>query len=137
MKADILISRLQKVRETSRGNWIACCPAHADKNPSMTVKDDDGTVLVHCFAGCSVEQILDAVGLSFDALFPDTVTQQRKPLRRPFNAHDVLAALETEAMIVSLAALDMGKGKILNEDARKRLLLASRRVREGVELANG
>lgn len=139
MRAEALVSRLAKVRETARGNWLACCPAHEDKSPSLTLREtEDGHVLVHCFAGCSAQEILSAVGLEFDALFPEKPTHHRKrPLRRPFNAHDVLAALETEAMIVSLAALDIGKGKAIDEVSRERLLLASQRLREGVGMVNG
>src|SRR5437867_3238855 len=33
--------------------WIAPCPAHDDRNPSFSIQERDGKLLVHCFAGCS------------------------------------------------------------------------------------
>lgn len=37
--AQNLIDRLQKVRRTGQGRWIACCPAHNDKSPSLAVRE--------------------------------------------------------------------------------------------------
>ena len=49
------------VRRGSR--WQALCPAHADTNRSLSVtQGDDGKALVHCFAGCTFDQISDKVG---------------------------------------------------------------------------
>lgn len=36
---------------TSRG-WLAPCPAHADRDPSLHLSDGDNRLLVRCFAGC-------------------------------------------------------------------------------------
>jgi hypothetical protein len=47
------------------------CPAHEDKNPSLsTKKADDAKILVYCFAGCSVKAICDSIGISSASLFP-------------------------------------------------------------------
>mgnify|MGYP001560033225 CR=1 FL=1 len=46
------------------GQWSCRCAAHEEKNPSMTAKvTPDGTVLVHCFVGCTGKMILAALGL--------------------------------------------------------------------------
>lgn len=46
------------------------CPAHEDRLPSLSVKEgDDGTALVHCFAGCTIEEVCDALGLAVRDLF--------------------------------------------------------------------
>lgn len=46
------------------------CPAHADRSPSLSVAEGrDGRVLVHCFAGCSVEEVCRALGLTIRDLF--------------------------------------------------------------------
>ena len=35
------------------GGWMARCPAHDDREPSLSIRDaDDGKVLVRCHAGC-------------------------------------------------------------------------------------
>ena len=46
--------------------WMANCPAHDDRNPSLSIRERDGKVLVHCHAGCdqrSVIAALKALGL--------------------------------------------------------------------------
>ena len=49
------------------GGWMACCPAHDDRNPSLSVTDaEDGKILVHCHAGCDqlgVIAVLRSLGL--------------------------------------------------------------------------
>ena len=55
------LERLGK-RLGKNGNWQ--CPAHEDHNPSMSLKEENGKVLVKCFAGCTFEQIKDALGLT-------------------------------------------------------------------------
>lgn len=68
---DILLSRLEKFRGSSP-KWMACCPAHDDKSPSLSIRAmDDGRVLIHCHAGCSPSDVMIAVGLSLSDLFPD------------------------------------------------------------------
>ena len=39
--------------------WTACCPAHDDRDPSLSIRDGaDGRVLVHCHAGCSQDKVI-------------------------------------------------------------------------------
>ena len=46
-----LLNRLDRLRKTGEG-WSALCPAHADKNPSLSVgMGDGGQILLRCFAG--------------------------------------------------------------------------------------
>src|SRR5688500_6927535 len=35
------------------------CPTHDDQHPSLSVKIENGRVLVHCFAGCAQQVVLD------------------------------------------------------------------------------
>jgi len=52
--------------------WQFHCPAHEDRQPSLTVsRKPDGTVLLHCHAGCSTEAVLAALGLTVKDLFPN------------------------------------------------------------------
>jgi hypothetical protein len=135
MSAEYLLTKLHKARATGRGTWIACCPAHEDKSPSMTIRElDDGRVLVHCFAGCGVQDILGSVGLEFDALFPPKPIDHAKPLRRPFPAADVLEALAHESLVVLLAIAGAKAGKPIDRD---RLVTAASRIQRGRDLANG
>src|SRR5690606_29929169 len=52
--------------------WVAGCPAHDDRGPSLSIAETvDGRLLVHCFGGCAPNAVLDALGLDFCALFPE------------------------------------------------------------------
>lgn len=54
------------------GGWIAQCPAHDDRNPSLSIAAGaDGRLLLHCHAGCGIRDILDALGLPPAAMFTD------------------------------------------------------------------
>ena len=89
-QVDNLLSHLDKVKSTGKGKWVACCPAHDDKAPSLAIRElDDGRVLVHCFAGCSAHEVTDAVGINIAALFPPRESHG-KPNRSPFPAMDAL-----------------------------------------------
>lgn len=54
---------------------MCTCPAHDDRNPSLSVKEaDDGRVLLNCFAGCLPDQVVTALGMEMKHLFSDTGT---------------------------------------------------------------
>jgi hypothetical protein len=52
-----------------RGGWTARCPAHSDENPSLSISEKDGRILLHCYAGCETREILAALGLTERDLF--------------------------------------------------------------------
>ncbi|MHB1285308.1 MAG: toprim domain-containing protein [Leptospirales bacterium] len=58
-----ILSRLDGVRKSGSG-WTAKCPTHEDRNSSLSIKiTEEGRLLVHCFAGCSFNEIREALGL--------------------------------------------------------------------------
>ncbi len=62
--------------------WIAKCPAHNDRNPSLSVKEGgNGRTLLKCFAGCSFDDIVKAAGLEPSELSGNDTgsTSTRKP----------------------------------------------------------
>lgn len=137
MIADIL-SRLEKVRQTGSGTWIACCPAHSDRSPSFTLREcDDGRILAHCFGGCSIEEVVNAVGLGWDAWFPPKPVEFAQPVKRAFPAADVLEALSFEATVLEVAAGATSRGEELSDEDRARVSLAADRIREGRRYAIG
>jgi AAA domain len=74
-----LLTRLHKVDYKGTAGWKACCPAHDDHNPSLSIDmGDDGRILLHCFRGCSVEQITEALGIRVGQLFPDPIYPPRR-----------------------------------------------------------
>ena len=134
MPVNNLLSRLQKVKPKGKGQWIACCPAHEDKSPSMTIAQaDDGRVLVHCFAGCSTEQILSSVSLTFDDLYPPRALDHVKS-SRPYIGRAVIDAIAYEALLVVVAANMLAKGEPLTEHDRQRLITAASRIQGAVNV---
>lgn len=72
--AQILLSRLEKVKSHGHNQWQARCPAHADKSPSLGVKAlPDGRVLINCLAGCGGADVMEAVGLTLADLYPEAM----------------------------------------------------------------
>jgi hypothetical protein len=129
MSADLLLSLLDKVKPTGKDRYQARCPAHADKGPSLSIREmDDGRVLVHCFAGCTVYEIVQAVGLELSDLFPPRTAGNAKGERRPFAAADALRAVGFEALVVCAAAAALATGKALSHTDRERLLQAGERI---------
>ena len=45
----------------SGAGWMARCPAHQDRNPSLSLQDADCKVLAHCHAGCEQQAVVDAL----------------------------------------------------------------------------
>lgn len=74
---------LLNARPTGQASrWVARCPAHHDRNPSLSIAEGrGGRVLVKCWAACSLERIAQAAGVSLEELFPvserDGVRRQR------------------------------------------------------------
>jgi putative DNA primase/helicase len=68
---------LPKFRKTSDGQFTASCPAHDDRNPSLSIGiGADGKVLLTCFAGCSTDDIVAALGLTT----ADLMERQKQPI---------------------------------------------------------
>jgi putative DNA primase/helicase len=68
---DRVLDALQYTGERSGDRCMCLCPAHDDSRHSLSVRvGGEGKVLLHCFAGCSTERVLAAVGLKMRDLFP-------------------------------------------------------------------
>lgn len=136
MSADLLLSKLDGVKRTGEGRYLARCPAHADKRASLSIREADGEkILVHCFAGCSVHEVVSAAGLEISDLFPPRPSDPAhagKPERRPFPATDILRAIGFEALVVSCAAATMATGEPLALADRDRLKLAASRIQDAL-----
>ena len=136
MSLDTILPHLRKVKKTGTG-YLACCPAHDDKSPSMTMTERDGVVLIHCFAGCSIDEIMGAIGVDASELFPPRESAGKGRKRAAFNAHDVLQALATELTIVQIHAGDVRRGKKISAEDRARFGVAVDRIETARRMCNG
>lgn len=127
-----ILTRLEKVKGRN-GAYTACCPAHGDKSPSLAIRElDDGRILMKCFANCSVQEIMGAIGMEIGDLFPDT-NKNLPSVKRKYYATDLLRVIEFEAWVVSVAAHTMSTGKKLSDTDRDRMKVATARIMEAVK----
>ena len=67
---ELVLSKLPDAKKNGNG-WAACCPAHDDNVPSLSIAEgDDGRVLLLCHTGCSIEKICESLGLQVRDLMP-------------------------------------------------------------------
>jgi len=64
-----VLQRLHGVRQQADGSWMARCPAHDDTEPSLHVSLQGEKILLHCFAGCSLDAICNALNIQPRDLF--------------------------------------------------------------------
>lgn len=115
-----VLGRLDKVKAAGSGRWKACCPAHDDRDPSLSVREaDDGKVLVHCWAGCTTREILAAIGLELRDLFPGDKPVRRGPSR---------AAVEHERTVYQIGLSMQQTGCRLSIEDQARFELAKQRL---------
>ena len=139
MNADTLLNRLERVRETAPGQWLACCPAHEDRSPSLSIKQTDDRLLVYCFAGCPADDVMAAVGLRLADLFDRPQGHHLPPLtphkrRRNGQAFEALQSLRVEALVVLIAADRMAAGQRLGWRDTDRLHDAFERILDGCKV---
>jgi len=138
MTIQTLLSRLRRVKKKGNNSWEACCPAHDDKTPSLSIKDDNGTILIHCFGQqCHVADIASAVGMDLSDLFPPTDNYNpHKPQKRiNHEASNVLFGLVLEVVAVEMLCEELAARIDIDEFTQVRLKLASERMRSALAYA--
>jgi hypothetical protein len=68
----------------------------------------DGRTLIHCFAGCGGLDVLSAIGLEWDALYPPTDQEYRVGRRKPRGE-------AVDSLVVEIAEHDRAMGKRLSK----------------------
>jgi hypothetical protein len=140
--ASLLLGRLEGVITTGKG-WRARCPAHGGKSASLSLAEgDNGTLLVHCFAGCAVHDVLAAVGLEVGDLFvrrdlKSMTSAERSQLRQAAllpKWRAALDVLETEAGVVLAAADQLADNQPLDDADLTRVRVACLRIFDAREV---
>jgi hypothetical protein len=75
-----LLARLKSVRPYGRDRWMARCPAHHDRTPSLSIAHHGGKWLLKCFRGCPADAITAALGLTMADLFDEQPQLHRRTL---------------------------------------------------------
>lgn len=137
MGADALLAKLERVKRTGPGKWVARCPAHEDRAPSLSIREmDDGRVLLHDWAGCSTSAVIAALGLQWSDLMPPLPegVHHRAPVRRAWSINDALELVDAEATILAVIVADAVKRGALSAEVADRAIKATGRLSHVVEV---
>ena len=139
MRTPDLVVRFEGAKQTGQGRWVARCPAHGDQRPSLGVRElDDGRTLLHCFAGCHVDSVLGAVGLTVADLFPprEGVRYDACQPRSGIHPMDALHCIGHEARVVLIAGRTIEGGEVLSGADLQRVSLAVRRIGSALDVCH-
>jgi hypothetical protein len=138
--ATTILERLDGVKRLRADRWLARCPAHDDRQPSLSIRElPDGLVLVHDFAGCAVQDVLSAVGLRLDDLFPDRTRDDHraKRTRAPLDTKTALLALTNEITVVGVYATAIRAGQVPSHADHERFLFACSTIVQAQRYCDG
>lgn len=138
MSINNFLAKLNKVRPRGGGRWMASCPCHDDRTPSLSIRDHGGTILVHCFSQqCSPADICEAIGFDIKDLFTLSenfdASKHQKQRRLYHDAPQALEALAFESLVLQVIANDMLKNNTIDEQTKKRLAQAATRIEAALE----
>ncbi len=146
MSVDLLVSKLSRVRKAGPGRWNACCPSHGSgRNSALTIRElPDGRILLYCFGGCGINEVLSAIGMTLADLFPESMTAQeaggdrryRSGQSAPWSPEQLLRAVSTDVLVAATVVSRALDGKADAAD-RSALWSSAGRLADAVEALNG
>jgi len=138
MNLQKILNNLQKVKRTSDGKYIACCPAHNDRTASLAINDNgDGRILLNCFAGCDTYSILNAIGLDWSDVMPESaIGHTLKPVKTIIYATEALSIIKFETQVILAIAFEMKKRGLADNDMIERLDKAMQTIHKAMEASN-
>lgn len=92
MKLQEIISYFRNPKPNGYNSFMVTCPCHNDSTQSLCISEDNGKILLNCFAGCRAEDITRAIGLSMRDLFqaPQQSNKPPKPASTEYRYGDRL-----------------------------------------------
>lgn len=122
-----IIERLDKLSAAGENKWISRCPAHNDRNPSLSIRElDDGRVLIHCFAGCSATDVMSSIGLTLSDLYPINPLSQSH--MGTWQRQKLTEAYDFERSLITIYLSQQKEGKAAGLSDIQRVKLAYRRI---------
>ena len=87
-----IISHFHSPKPNGNNSYMVTCPCHNDNTQSLCISEDNGKILLNCFAGCRAEDITRAIGLSMRDLFqaPPQSSKPPKPASIEYRYSDRL-----------------------------------------------
>ncbi len=125
-----ILAKFEKVYATTsdKTQYQCLCPSHNDKTASLGIKFVDEKVIFNCFAGCETGDVINAAGLSWNDIMPNSVDNNYKP-NKTFNPFAVLKAIRNDVLFLYLCANEIKKNEPLKESDQQKLLELTGRLR--------
>ena len=124
MNTQGVLDRLEHVTG-GNGKWMALCPAHKDRSPSLAINETDERLLLHCFAGCETKYVAAAVGLDMSDLFHQKLTSIRLTEGKRKRYEEVL---QSERILVAVIDSAEKNERSLTAQERNRRHLGHQRI---------
>ena len=126
MNVHHILDRLERVRQVKPDAWTACCPAHEDSSPSLAIADKGDRVLIHCYGGCTFDEIRSALGMQPHEFFLDG--KAPKSAAPGVSMRSLNAALAVELITAYVITCDRSKGKQIGAADLARERMARQRI---------
>ena len=142
---EVILPRLDN-KKSYREGWRADCPArqHKSRNTLWISERDDGSIGMHCFAGCEPLEVLHAIGLELRDLFPKSMEDrsprernERRQFGRIAKYEAARSSLERAARIIWVAGLQLRAGESLNSIDEQQLDSAIETIETAGKVLNG
>jgi len=124
-----ILARFSKVYRSGEGEYQCLCPSHNDRTASLGLKFKEDKMILNCFAGCSMEDIIGSVGLSWADVMPNSIDTEYKPEKR-FNPYSVLKATRQDLLFIAVCAGHVASGKALDKEDSEKLFNITGRLRD-------
>ena len=124
MTALDVLDRLEQVTG-GKGKWMARCPAHNDKSPSLAICEAGDRVLIHCFAGCETEDVMATIDLSLANLFYNKLAGNEIPKGKRSRYKEALITERLQVAIINSAEVNERPLTTLEQERR---LLGQHRI---------
>jgi hypothetical protein len=126
-----ILARFSKVYQSGVDEYSCLCPSHNDRNASLGLKFVDDKMIFNCFAGCNPQDILEAVGLTWNDVMPNNLDTEWKPKSRiKFNPFAVMKGLREDYLFIALSAKELERGNTLAGEDVERLHNIARKHKE-------
>lgn len=129
---ELVLARLDNPKLNGRDRWRSACPACGGNKSALSVGiGSDDAVLLKCWKGCGVSEVVASLGLELHDLFPPKLADHRAtPLRRRgmLTAGQCLDVISFECLLTWTAAINLANGHTLTPDDLARLSIAAERI---------
>lgn len=123
---------LNGVKQTRHNHYVALCPCHKEKTPSLSITiADDGKTICHCF-GCGANglDVVDALGLTTGELFPDDGDFNREEYQAKKQKQFLKAQFMSDYVLIQIGESWLKIGRKFTRHDREVFKAAINRINE-------